>query len=106
MRTALLLSLAWSSIALADVGPPRPRWHCAPPDTCQSCTTPDEACAAAAVDAGLTKADCHDTIGVGTNYYCPPGTTVGSYCGCSAIEAPVVAGLLGLIVLVRRRVRR
>lgn len=104
MRAALVLATLWVSTALADVGP-GPKWRCSPPDTCQSCASFDEACAGAAVDAGLEKADCQDTIGTPTSYYCPPGTSVGRYCSCSAIEAPVVAGLLGLVALLRRRAR-
>jgi hypothetical protein len=102
-RLVALALVLLAGAAAADVGPPGPKWHCSPPDTCRSCASFDEACAGDAVDAGLSKADCQDTIGTPTSYYCPPGTNVGRYCSCSAVEAPVVAGLFGLVAWLRRR---
>lgn len=111
MRVVIALSLVVSSLAFADVGPVQTT-YCDAPATCTACAvgpSSDAGCSAEAVDAGLELSDCvagRANNPNKTSYYCPPGTVVRQSCGCSAVEAPLVLGALGLFSVLRRRARR
>lgn len=96
-RLVLTVAVLCSGAAWADVGPKPPR--CSAPAECTTCWVhfgdgdAGHECGDGAIDAGLVKADCTDTVGAGRNeYYCPKGVPVGR-CGCDA------GGGLGLAIL-------
>ena len=111
MRVLVLVVLTMSSFAFADVGPVQTT-YCDAPATCTACAvgpSADAGCGEEAADAGLELSDC--VAGRANNpnkmtYYCPPGTVVRQSCGCSAVEAPIALGALGLFSVLRRRARR
>lgn len=112
MRVVIALSLVVSSLAFADVGPVQTT-YCDAPATCTACATfgseYDAGCAVDAEDAGLERSSCvagRANNPYKTEFYCPPGTVVRQSCGCSAVEAPLVLGALGLFSVLRRRARR